>query len=216
MRRERHDGIDDRWRFAKGFCISADSFLPRLAVHGQGSLRSDESVGLFPREVRCAPFRRFYFYFFARLDLDQRLGCGPVLLVGLQPNCPAHHFGVIVDGHGRARPAACHLPLSDLVRIVQLVLSRSKRNLQPAVAGFVAVEQCPVRTGHIRALRLRDRITHVVGRRVQRAQRLHRAFQLRLQCREQRRALRLRIRRRRLHRGQGQGGKQNKPTEDRN
>src|SRR5713101_6684399 len=64
-------------------------------------------------------------------------------------------------------------PLADLVRIVQLVLSRSNGNLQPAVACFVAVEQRPVRTGHIRALRLRDRIAHVVGRRVQRAQRLH-------------------------------------------
>src|SRR2546430_10251337 len=40
--RSRHDGIDDRRRFAKGFCIGADSFLPRLAVNGQGSLRSEE------------------------------------------------------------------------------------------------------------------------------------------------------------------------------
>src|SRR6267154_2238025 len=36
----------------------------------------------------------------------------------------------------------------------------------------------PVRTGHIGALRLRDGIAHVVDRRVQRAQRIHRALQL--------------------------------------
>src|SRR6266851_6834531 len=84
LRRERHDGIDDRRRFAKSLGISADFLFPWLAVHGDGNLRPDKGMGFFPRKIRRAPFRGFYFYFLARLDLDQRLGSGAVLFVGLQ------------------------------------------------------------------------------------------------------------------------------------
>src|SRR6266851_4099408 len=194
LRRERHDGIDDRRRFAKRLGIRTDSLLPRFAVHRDRNLRPDRNVRFFPRKIRRSPFRRFYFYFLARLDLDQRFGCGPVLLVGLQPDRPPQHLSIIVDRYWRARSTALLLPLADLVRIVQRVRSRPNRYFQPAVPRFVAVQQRPVRTGHVHALRLCDRISHVISRGIQRAQCLHGAFHLRLQRREHWRALGLRIR----------------------
>ncbi len=190
LRCKRYDGVDDCRRFAESLGINTNAFLPRFAVHGKGHLRSDKRVRLFAREIRRAPFRRLYFYFFAGLDLDQRFRSGPVLLVGLQPNRPPQHFGVIVDRHRCARAAAGHLPFADFVGVVQVIAARSNRNFQPAVARLIAVEQRPVRTGNICPLRLCHGIAHVISRRIERTHRLQGAFQLRLQRREQRRALR--------------------------
>src|SRR4029077_14116780 len=66
---------------------------------------------------------------------------------------------------------------------------------QPAIVVFIAVEPGAVRAGNFRALRVRNRITDIVGGRVLRAQGLDRAVQLGLHRRQQWRALGLDVRR---------------------
>jgi len=53
-----------------------------------------------------------------------------------QPDGPAKHIGVIIEGYRRAWPAALHLALADFVRIIQIVAAvrteTSSQRLRPS------------------------------------------------------------------------------------
>jgi len=129
-------------------------------------------VWLFTRKIGRAAFRSFDFHFFARLDLDQRLGRHSILLVGFQPDRPAEHIRVVIDGDLGTGPAALHLALADFVRTIQIVVARPNGNFQPAVAAFITVQESSVGPGNIHARGVRHRVTDVVRGRFQRAKRL--------------------------------------------
>src|SRR5580700_4382294 len=141
LRGEGDNGIDNRRGFAERVSIGTDFFFPRFAVQRERDLRANVGVRLLVREVGCTIFDRIYFYFFARLDLDEGFRGGAVLAVGLEPHGAPENAGIIIEWNSFARAGACLRPLANLMCVIRFVGARAHGNFQPAVACLAAIEE---------------------------------------------------------------------------
>ncbi len=140
-RAERHDGIQDLRRRAKGASVKANFFFPRFAVGTDGNFRAVESARLFAGKIRSVFSVCLDLNFLARIDFDQAFRGGSELFVGLLPHRTAKHIGSVIDRHRGAETSLAGSGIPNLVGVVQVVASHANLRFEPPRMAFLAREQ---------------------------------------------------------------------------